>query len=117
MGLAKPVVLACGCNTHIRSQSIFTRTHAHYRAPTQARYVERDLTELAEACARAPPDLPAASLNAAAPGTAAAAAAAALVADASNMFVEAQLAKRQRALGRAHVDDPMEVRDAAVVAS
>jgi len=63
----------------------------------KARYEERDLAELAEARARTPP--PGMQRDAGGGGDAA-----------SNMFVEAQLAKRQRALGKAHVDDVMEVR-------
>lgn len=83
----------------------------------KARYVERDLAELAEARARAPQLLgfaPTGGGVAGAPGGACGSAAvhsgASAAAGAPNMFVEAQLAKRQRALGRAHVDDPMEVR-------
>ncbi|KIZ05543.1 hypothetical protein MNEG_2412 [Monoraphidium neglectum] len=73
----------------------------------KARYVERDLAELAEARARAL----GAGGGSGGDGEGSAGGGGLAAAAAADAFVEAQLAKRQRALGRAHVDDPMEVTD------
>jgi hypothetical protein len=67
--------------------------------------VERDLAELAEARARAL----GAGGGSGGDGEGSAGGGGLAAAAAADAFVEAQLAKRQRALGRAHVDDPMEV--------